>query len=401
MLTTKDLICFRSLLVSSVLSLALAGSAFANHRTGSFPLTELVVAGDFNEDGNLDLAVNIAGFDIVAILNGDGQANFTLKEHVETDTLPKGLAVGDVNGDHRLDLISINQWGYDIRVNLGDGRGGFIGAGELNGDGEPVRIALGDLNNDGKLDLIANAPAEGKILIYFGDGHGGFSNTALELEDLDNDYTFAVGDLNKDGNADLVAVKSNETGGNNAVVFLGDGTGRFMITTEFAVNEQAASTLLADLNHDGNIDILIGGAGPENKSGLFLSSYLGDGTGQFTIRQVKQLGTGAMEGTIGLADFNEDGNLDVAFPITFSQEPKESTTVLIFLGDGTGAFRAGRVLTVGAEPHSALAADFNQDGHVDLAVTNREDATLSILLGDGSANFTTHATIPVADVPAP
>ena len=96
--------------------------------------------------------------------------------------------------DRHLDLVSINEWGYNIRINLGDGLGGFVGAGELNGDGEPVQIALGDVNNDRNLDLIANGPAEAKMLIYFGDGHGGFSNSAFELEDLDNDYSFAVGD---------------------------------------------------------------------------------------------------------------------------------------------------------------------------------------------------------------
>src|ERR1044071_5332317 len=151
---------FRLLVMASTICLAITGSAFANHRTGDLPLPELIVAADLNEDGKLDLAVNVAGFDTVAILNGDGKAHFTLTEHVETDTLPKGLAIGDINKDHHLDLVSINEWGYDIRINLGDGRGGFIGAGELNGDGEPTRIAVADVNNDGNLDLIANAPDE-------------------------------------------------------------------------------------------------------------------------------------------------------------------------------------------------------------------------------------------------
>src|SRR5436309_9432619 len=225
---------FRLLVMTGTVGLALAGPAFANHRAGDFPLPELLVAADLNEDGKLDLAVNVAGFDTVAILNGDGQANFTLTEHVETDTLPKGLAVDDGNGDRHLDLVSINEWGYDIRINLGDGRGGFIGAGnEPNGDGGPTRIAVADVNNDRNLDLIANAPDEGKMLIYFGQGHGRFSNTALELEDLRGDKSFAVGDLNRDGNLDLVVTKSDA--GPKAVVFLGDGAGKFTKANEFAI----------------------------------------------------------------------------------------------------------------------------------------------------------------------
>jgi FG-GAP-like repeat len=395
----KGLLRFRLLVMTGTVGLVLVGPAFANHRTGDLPLPELIVAADFNGDGKLDLAVNVAGFDMVAILNGDGQANFTLKEHVETDTLPKGLAVGDVNRDHHLDLVSIMEWGYDIRINLGDGHGGFIGAGELNGDGEPNRIAVADLNNDGNLDLIANAPDEGKILIYFGKGNGSFSNSALELEDLPKDYTFAVGDLNRDGNADLVVSKSDA--GAKAVVFLGDGAGNFTKVNEFAVEAVASAVVLVDLNHDSNLDILIGGSGAENVSGMFLSSYLGDGTGNFTTGQINDLGPGVMEGLMGLDDFNEDGNVDVAFPIVFSQGPIPSTSVLTFLGDGNGGFTAGQTITTGVGPHSVAPADFNGDGHVDLAVTNRDDGTLLILLGVGDGTFASYATIPIAAVPAP
>jgi len=387
-------------MITGMVVLALAGPAVANQRTGDLPLPELIVAADLNEDGKLDLAVNVAGFDNVAVLNGDGHGNFTLNEHVETDTLPKGLAVADVNGDHHLDLVSINEWGYDIRINLGDGRGGFIGAGDdLNGDGEPTRIAVADLNNDGNLDLIANAPDEGKMLIYFGEGHGSFSNSALELEDLPRDFTFAVGDINRDGNADLVVTKSE--GGAKAVVFLGDGVGNFTEANEFAI-EAVAPVVLVDLNHDSKLDILIGGAGSENLSGMFLSSYLGDGTGNFTTGQITDLGPGVMEGAMGIADFNEDRNLDVAFPVVFSQDPfNPSTIVLTFLGDGNGGFTAGQTITAGVAPHSAATADFNGDGHVDLAVTNRDDGTVLILLGAGDGTFASHATIPIAVVPAP
>jgi len=48
---------------------------------------------------------------------------------------------------------------------------------------------------------------------------------------------------------------------------------------------------------------------------------------------------------------------------------------------------AGPVLTVGQEPHTVVTGDFNHDGHLDLANTNRTDGTISILLGDGHGNF--------------
>jgi hypothetical protein len=362
----------------------------------------LIVAGDFNQDGKLDLAVNVAGFDNIAIFNGDGQGGFTLERHIQTDTLPKGLAAADMNSDGHLDLVSINEWGYNIRLNLGDGLGGFIGANELNGDGNPTRITVDDLNNDGKLDLIANAPSEGNMLIYFGDGNGGFSDHATELEGLTNDYTFAVRDVNEDGNLDLEVVTFiNKNAGTQVKILLGDGAGNFAKKSQFTVNPKASDIILGDLNHDGHLDIVVGGAGPENDTGLFVSTYLGDGTGNFTEKQVTPLGPGTLEGEMALADFNEDGNLDLAFPVTFTQTGIPSTTLFIFPGDGTGGLGTGQTITVGEGPHTALTADFNQDGHTDIAVSNRTDATLSILIGDGSGAFTIRETLPVADLPAP
>jgi hypothetical protein len=93
--------------------------------------------------------------------------------------------------------------------------------------------------------------------------------------------------------------------------------------------------------------------------------------------------------------------LTLAFPITFSQSETRSTTVLIFLGDGSGKLTTGEPLTVGQEPHTAITTDFNGDGHADLAVTNRRDGTVSILLGNGQGAFSSHAVIPIAVLPEP
>ena len=142
-----------SALACFILSAAFLPSASANHRTGSQILPELLVAGDFNHDGNMDLAVNCTGFDVVAILFGDGQGGFVLGGHFPTDTLTKGLQVGDVNRDGNLDLVSATNWGYDENILLGDGLGSFhvpTPPTELDGDGEPVRVLLRDFNKDRK-----------------------------------------------------------------------------------------------------------------------------------------------------------------------------------------------------------------------------------------------------------
>lgn len=388
-----------SALAFVAISIAILPSAYANHRTGSFILPELLVAGDFNQDGQLDLAVNCTGFDNVAILFGNGQGGFTLGGHFGTDTLSKGLQVGDVNKDGQLDLVNCNNWGYDETIFLGDGLGAFHIAApptEIDGDGEPVRLLLRDFNKDGNLDIAVNAPDNGKVLFYAGNGKGDFPAPANEIEDLTQPYGMDAGDFNKDGNLDMAVGGTSRLAGDSKVsILLGDGAGGFTVSA-FSTNDKPSSNMAGDLNNDGILDLVVAGALPTNTTGNFITTYLGDGTGLFSQKQNINLGAGNLKGDIALGDFDEDGKLDVAFPQTGTQiRHMKSTKVLIFLGDGTGNLVAGPVLTVGEEPHTVIATDVNKDGHLDLAVSNRTDGTVSVLLGDGTGNFTVSSTTSV------
>jgi len=388
-----------SALACFILSAAFLPSASANHRTGSQILPELLVAGDFNHDGNMDLAVNCTGFDVVAILFGDGQGGFVLGGHFPTDTLTKGLQVGDVNRDGNLDLVSATNWGYDEIVLLGDGVGSFhfpTPPCEIDGDGEPVRVLLRDFNNDGKLDIFVNAPDDNKVVLYFGDGRGNFPGPNIEIEDVTQPYGMDAGDLNRDGKLDAAVCGVSNTPGQSVVtVMLGDGTGGFTNST-YAVGDLPSSVKIGDLNNDGIPDLVVAGALPGNATGNYISTFLGNGRGVFALAQTVQVGEGNLKGDIALGDLNEDGNLDVAFPKTGSQIPHQhSTSEFIFFGDGHGQLSAGPVLTVEEEPHSVIAVDVNHDGHLDLCNTNRTPGTVTTLLGDGHGNFTLSSSVSV------
>jgi len=85
------------------------------------------------------------------------------------------------------------------------------------------------------------------------------------------------------------------------------------------------------------------------------------------------------------ADFNNDGKMDIA-----TANGEQPGLVFIFLGNGDGTFQPAVSYSTGQEPFSLTAGDFNGDGIIDLAVANFFDSTVSVLLGNGDGTFQTH-----------
>ena len=77
-----------------------------------------------------------------------------------------------------------------------------------------------------------------------------------------------------------------------------------------------------------------------------------------------------------VGDFNNDGTVDLAI----ANAGNDTVTLLLGRGDGTFMQAAGSPYAVGRSPFAIVAADFNGDGKLDLAVANSEDGTVSILL---------------------
>ena len=148
------------------------GSTFAT-APGS-PITvgdnpSAIVAGDFNGDGKLDLAVANENDNTVTILLGNGDGTFTQApgSPIAVGNGPDALAVGDFTGNGKLDLAVANFASGTVTILLGNGVGAFTeAAGSPFAVGKgPTSIAVGDFNDSGRLGLAVTNLQDGTLSI--------------------------------------------------------------------------------------------------------------------------------------------------------------------------------------------------------------------------------------------
>src|SRR4051794_9216663 len=215
-----------------MLALAQSGTAAQerSYRVGKAPFFTAV--GDFNNDGNRDLAVanqgpfdpeGKTGNDTVSILLGRGDGSFRTRVNYAVGNGPTAIAVGDFNRDGRQDLAVTNGFSGDVSVLIGRGNGGFRGARNHPVAPAPYHVEVGDLNEDGRQDLAVASFAQPGVTLLLGRRHGRFgAPRTISTGAKGTSSAVAVVDLNHDGHLDLVS-----TSGSGVSVILGRGDATF------------------------------------------------------------------------------------------------------------------------------------------------------------------------------
>ena len=207
--------------------------------------------------------------------------------------------------------------------------------------------------------------------------------------------SFAVGDFNHDGKADVAVAVSlpgmqgvqNPSG--DVLVFLGSGDGTLQPPTTIALTYPALSLVQADVNGDGNQDLVLLQVdfytSPSGNTYISaeVSVLLGNGNGTFQAPLNTPVPAEAIDLAVG--DLNGDGKPDL---VTANQQ-----SFSILLGNGDGTFQTPVTPAIPAD--SVALADFTANGKLDLVVSPGAggESTLSILLGNGNGTFQNPAPV--------
>jgi hypothetical protein len=232
-----------------------------------------IAVSDFNNDGNPDLAVVNETGNSVSILLGSSTGTFAAqvpyKVGNSSDPAPNSVAAGDFNGDGNIDLAVVNPNENSFSILLGQGDGSFqpqttYSLAQAGTPLSPYSIATYDFNGDGRLDLAITNYFGNNVSVLLGNGDGTFQ-AAMNYGVGMTPYSVAVGDINGDNRADVVVANY---GSNNISVLLGNGDGTFLPAQNFTVGSNPTSVTIKDLNGDGKLDLVVPNSGSSNVSVL-------------------------------------------------------------------------------------------------------------------------------------
>ncbi|MDG1456248.1 MAG: VCBS repeat-containing protein, partial [Planctomycetota bacterium] len=256
------------------------------------------------------------------------------------------------------------------------GHGEFIHSGQLLGGVEwSLGVDVGDVNGDGNPDLVfARWDGLGNR-VYLGDGSGLFTETGQSLG-ANGSTDIALADLDMDGDLDMVVANAQVGSGSGQPnkIYFNDGlnTGNFIDSGQSLGNDQTMSVAAGDINGDNYPDLVF------FNTGANCTVHLNDGTGGFGSPS-QSIPMNRCHGG-KLTDLNGDGHLDLAIPDLFNPDQK------IFINDGSGSFTFHSSVTVPAGLWSIAVADVDGDTLPDL-ICGASGAN-QIFINDGSANFT-------------
>ncbi|MBI1927621.1 CRTAC1 family protein, partial [Candidatus Poribacteria bacterium] len=353
---------------------------------------------DYDNDGDLDIYVtNGEGFPN-QLLENDGHGNFVDVAHragVDDRGRGHGVATADIDNDGDVDIYVANDGWNKLYLNNGDGT--FTNIAESAGvisKFNSTSCAFADIDNDGYVDLYVGAAdlVYGLNELYHNNGDLTFTDITKQTGTAAA-YSWAVAfcDYDNDGDPDIFAANDQGLAKEGQfcpiMLFRNDGNLKFTEVTReagFTTSGSWMGLAFGDYDLDGDLDLFATNLGTsvqfDQQDTDFHALYRNNGDGTFT-NVAHEAGVERWEFGWGTAfiDFDNDGALDLYYVDNFLFLGSVDNPGRFFLNNGDGTFTESTakygLLTQDKSGKNTIAVglatgDVNNDGHVDVFVTN-------------------------------
>ena len=345
---------------------------------------QVVKSADFNNDGYIDIVYSsITDHKIAVSLFNSTTGTFDDEQIISTAfNFATSLYVADLDGDNYVDVLAISQLNHKVAWFKNDGAGNFILQPLINNDAQGASCVIAaDIDGDNDLDVISASKNDDKIVWYENtDGNGIFSAPIIISENAELPTVIISADIDNDNDIDIIAGYALT---DKIVLFENiDGIGTFSseitITTE---TDNIISLFAADFNNDGNIDI-VSASTSDNKVAWYRNI---NGSGTFTEQILISELTYVFD--IFAADFDLDNDLDIACSVL-----GENKVIIIENTDGNGNFSNQHLISDLAYAVKGIsAADYDNDGDIDIAAAlSLSDEDKVVWFENGKATFVVH-----------
>ena len=237
---------------------------------------------------------------------------------------------------------------------------------------------LDDFNGDRWPDIAYSADDVAGVVVLLGTGDGSFEERMVFSTPQPLMHAMAAGDFNGDGHLDLFVPSLSYE---DMAILFGNGNGTFQSPRIFLSNYRSlliTAATTSDLNGDGRSDLLV-----YHNYCNFAVVYLANIDG--TLIEHARLNTGhrANLNAIATADFNHDGHTDIAVV------NENARNIGVFLGDGQGHFSNQTTSFTGGalDPVHLAVGDFNSDRLFDLVFAYRSKYNVGLMFGHGNGSF--------------
>lgn len=375
------------LIVVQIVLMGLAGVCCAQVDYFDIP-SQYVVGGrpwsvfvaDFDGDTDLDLAAVSFQTDELSVMLNAGNGTFVIDSAYATGDIPVYVHGADVNGDSAIDLAVANKLDNTLSLFLNNGDGTFAAPSILASGYAPTSVRLADLNGDDDPDLIITNEqitmpfVNDSVSVMFGNGNGTFQ-PRVTFEVAVNPQEAQAVDLNGDNSLDLAVVNAES---HSISVLLNDGFGAFAAAVNYESQHLPVRLSVADLDDDGDVDIIAPNSDAYDTSVVSVILNNGDGTFASTV----YWNSGGYPFATFTSDLDHDGDIDVIV----ANWQTDSISVLTNNGDAT--FEEPVQYLAGDAPTSLFTADLNDDTFDDLAVGNRNSDDVLVYMNRGTASST-------------